>query len=253
MGLPTFEQVLEIAGQIIPLLVLVGFIVAIVLFGIYAWNRWGKKALEKPAPPPPAPPDPAAEAMDRVARLLAQIEPNAADAEARLRDAEMAADVLMRQVLKVVDRIEELERQADFINQATDAIQAGQRDQIAYLAGKIGDDSLRALLLSPYLVTRQDFRSEAFVLLANERGTLEESAAGYGRLVTALVGQLAQARTRVIGLDQQIQMLEASHPILLIEQGLNKSIEALNLRAQPALRWTAKQALPAGVAGYLRG
>lgn len=225
---------------------------SLLFLGIHLWRTYGHLLKSRPKPASP-PPDPAAETMDRLARLLAKIEPNSAAAEARLQDAKIAAETLMKQALRVVERIEELERQATFINQAADAIKSGQRDQVAYLAGKVGDDSLRTMPLSPYLITRSDFRTEAFILLASERGALEESAAGYGRLVTALVGQLAQARTRVIGLEQQIRMLEASHPILLIEQGLNESIKALNLRAEPALRWTAKQALPAGVQGYIRG
>lgn len=191
--------------------------------------------------------------MERVARLLAAIEPNTTKAEAQLRDARMATQTLMAQVIKVVERIEDLERQAGFIAEAVEAIHTGSREQVAYVAAKVSDDSLRQMLQSPYVVSRDDFKTEAFVLLANERGTLEECAAGYGRLVTALCGQLAQARTRATGLEQSIVMLEASHPILMIEQGLSKSIDALNLRATPALRWTAKQALPAGVAGYLKG
>ncbi|MCL4295709.1 MAG: hypothetical protein KJ077_08275 [Anaerolineae bacterium] len=236
---------------------IIGVFVLIALAGI-GWAIWKfiehRRAKAKPAEieVTPPPPDPAAEAADRLAQLLARIEPNSATAEAGLLDARIATDLLTRQVLKVVERVETLERRAGYLAQAADAIQAGQRDQVAYLAGKVGDDSLQTLLLSPYLITRADLKTEAFVLLANERGSLEECAAGYSRLITALVGQLAQARTRILGLEQSIQMLEASHPILLIEQGLKESIDALNLRAEPALRWTARQALPAGVQGYLR-
>ncbi|MCL4296403.1 MAG: hypothetical protein KJ077_11775 [Anaerolineae bacterium] len=222
----------------------------------YLWRKYGQNLFKSPAAvhgeekPPIV--DPAKETMDRLAKLLSKIEPNTTDAEARLQDARIATETLIRQVLKVVERVEDLERQANYIGQATEAIQAGRRDDLAYLAGKINDSGLRTLLLSPYLASRTDLKTEAFVLLANERGTLEECAAGYGRLVTALCGQLAQARSRIVGLEQQIEMLEASHPILLIEQGLQESVDALNLRAQPALRWTAKQALPAGVQGYLK-
>lgn len=242
---------------------ILGLLLPFVLIGaIYlGWKLWRKikkedreikREAEIVVPPPPLPPDPATETVDRLTKLLSRIEPNTAEAEAKLFDARTATETLTRQVLKVVERVENLERQAGYIGQAVEAIQTGQRDKVAYLAGKLGDDSLRSLLLSPYLVSRDDFKIEAFVLLANERGSLEECAAGYGRLVTALVAQLAQARTRIIGLEQSIQMLEASHPLILIEQGLQKSIEALNLRAEPALRWTAKQALPAGVQGYLK-
>lgn len=237
--------------------VIIGFFVLLALGGI-GWAIWKfiehrrakTKAADIEITPPP--PDPAAETMDRLAQLLARIEPNSASAEARLQDARIATETLTRQVLKVVERIENLERQAGYLIQVTEAIQAGQRDQIAYIAARLGDDSLRSILLSPYLVTRADLKTEALVLIANERGGLEECAAGYGRLVTALVTQLAQARIRILSLEQSIQMLEASHPILLIEQGLQSSVDALNLRAEPALRWTAKQALPAGVQGYLR-
>lgn len=253
MQILTSEQVWEMVKTVLPLVGLTIFVVVLVLFGIYAWRRWGKRLIEKPSPAPLPPPDPAVEAMERVTRLLSVIEPNTAKAEAQLRDARMATQTLMSQVLKVVERIESLERQAGYITEAVEAIHSGSREQVAYIAGKVGDDSLRQMLLSPYVCGREDFRSEAFILLANERGTLEECAAGYGRLVTALCGQLAQARTRVTGLEQSVVMLEASHPILLIEQGLSKSIDALNLRATPALRWTAKQALPVGVAGYLKG
>lgn len=220
-----------------------------------AWKLWQRVKKEK-APEieivaeAPAQ-DPAKETMDRLTKLLSKIEPNSAAAEAKLLDARTATEVLTRQVLKVVERVEHLERQADCINQTVVAIRTGQRADIAYLAGKLGDDSLRQILLSPYLVSRPDFQTEAFGLLANERGSLEECAAGYSRLVTALVVQLARARTRILSLEQSVQMLEASHPLLQIEQGLQQSVEALNLRTEPALRWTAKQALPAGVQGYL--
>ncbi|GIK37606.1 MAG: hypothetical protein BroJett011_14390 [Chloroflexota bacterium] len=234
-------------------------IVAVMMGAVHLWRAYGHllKALFKEQPAAlaqaaPPPPDPAKETMDRVTQLLARIEPNSADAEARLQDVRVATDTLTRQVLKLVERVEGLEHQANYLNQVTDAIRSGQRTEIAYLAGKIGDESLRTLLLSSYLVSREDFKTEVFVLLANEHGSLEECAAGYGRLITALVGQLAQARTRIVGLEQSITMLEASSPLLLIEQGLQQSIEALNLRAEPALRWTAKQTLPAGVQGYLR-
>lgn len=233
-------------------------LVAILLGATDLWRAYGHllKDLFKKQPGPaqaaPVAVDPAQETMDRVTRLLTRIEPNATDAEARLQDARIATDLLTRQVLKVVERVEGLERQADYLNQVTDAIRSGQRTDVAYLAGKMSDDSLRTLLLSPYLTSRSDFQTEAFVLLANERGSLEECAVGYSRLITALVTQLAQARTRIIGMEQSIAMLEASSPILMIETGLQKSLEALNLRAEPALRWTAKQALPSGVQGYLR-
>lgn len=195
--------------------------------------------------------DPAVESMNRLARLLSRVEPNSSEAEARLADARNATEALSRQVLRVVERIEELERQAGYLNQAVEAIHGGEREKIAYLAAKVADDGLRRLLLSPFLVSRDDFKAEAYVLLANERGSLEECALGYSRLVKALVSQLAQARKRIIALEQSVTMLEATSPVLVIEVGLRKSIEALNLRAEPALRWTAKQELPPGVQGYL--
>jgi hypothetical protein len=231
-----------------------GILALIALEVAMGWGIWKfiqRRQQNKAEAKPAAPPDPAVETMNQLTRLLANIEPNSVEAEARLMDARIATEALTRQVLKVVERVEDLERQAGYLNRAIDAIRTGQRKEIAYLAGKLGDENLRALLLSPFLATRDDFKTEAFVLLANERGSLEECAAGYVRLVTALVGQLAQARTRIIGLEQSVTMLEATHPVLLIEVGLKESIEALNLRAEPALRWSAKQALPAGVQGYL--
>lgn len=197
------------------------------------------------------PTDPAIETMTRLARLLSRVEPDSAEAEARLADARAATEALSKQVLRVVERIEDLERQEATLSEAVDAIRTGDREKIAYLAGKVSDDGLRALLLSPHLVARDDFKAEAYVLLANERGSLEECALGYGRLVKALVSQLAQARKRIIALEQSVTMLEATSPVLVIEVGLRKSIDALNLRAEPALRWTAKQELPPGVQGYL--
>lgn len=231
----------------VDILLVVGVLAALTVAGIWLWHKWGRKAIKKPVTPP----DPAVETMDRLALLLASIEPNTQEAEKKLMDAKVASENLMRQILVVVEKIEELEREAQHIAQVVEAIRGGKRDEIAYWAGHIRDKTLRPLLLSPYLESRDDLRTEAFVLLANERGTLEECAHGYGKLVSALAGQLAQARNRTIGLEAQVQMLEASHPILLIEKGLSESIDALNLRAQPALRWTAKQQLPSGIRGFL--
>ena len=229
------------------------FILAVIgLLGWVAWKLYKRHVVKEESVAAEAKPaDPAIEAMDRLTRLLAAIEPNTSAAEAKLLDAQVAAEVLVKQILRVVERVEELERKADYVSEAIEAIHSGERDRVAYVAGKFNDVSLQALLLSPYVVTRADLKTEAFVLLGHERGSLEECAAGYGRLTTALVAQLAQARSRILGLQQQIQMLEASHPLLQIEHGFQESIKALNLRAQPALRWTAKQALPAGVQSYL--
>lgn len=229
----------------------VGSILAISAFVWSGRRRLSPTPERESAKDPNAPSDPAVEAMNRLARLLSRVEPDSAEAEARLADARTATEALSQQVLRVVERIEELERQAAYLNEAVDAIRTGDREKIAYVAGKVADDGLRALLLSPQLASRDAFKAEAYVLLASERGSLEECALGYSRLVQALVGQLAQARKRIIALEQSVTMLEATSPVLLIEVGLRRSIDALNLRAEPALRWTAKQELPPGVQGYL--
>lgn len=242
----------DIGAVVINGMAVVFALTVIGLIGFAVWKLYKRHVVaQESTTKDDKPNDPAMEAMERLTKLLAAIEPNTTAAESKLRDAQMAAEILVRQILRVVDRIEELERKAGYVSEAIEAIRKGSREDLAYIAGKFSDTGLQTLLLSPYLVTRENMRTEAYVLLGNERGSLEECAAGYGRLTTALVAQLAQARTRALGLQQQIQMLEASHPLLQIEQGFQESVKALNLRAQPALRWTAKQSLPSGVQGYL--
>lgn len=203
--------------------------------------------LPEPEKPPAAPEEarPIQQAMVKLSDFLAQMEPNVQEADTRLLDAKQWTETLVSQVLRVVEKIEEMESQIKSLGDAIEAINSGERDKVAYAAGLIADPTIRQILRSPYVVKRQDFRAEAITLISGEMGTLVQWGRSYGNFVTALFTQISLARDKAVMLEAGRDMLEASKPVLQIQVSLNEARDALQLRAQPALRMMARQALPA--------
>lgn len=194
--------------------------------------------------------DKTADSMNRLITLLSTIEPNVERAESCLLDAQVQTEILVNQILRVVQKVEELELRVICIENIISALQSDDRQGVVFNVAKLDDLILQKFLMSPFIL-RQDLKIEALSLLSYERGTVIKFGESYSRLVTSLVNQLSLARGKINGLQQQIQMLEATHPLLVIESSLKKSVDVLNLRAQPALRWTAKKEIPAQIQGYL--
>lgn len=205
------------------------------------------------APEQPAPKEakPIQQAMLRLTDLLAGLEPNTQEADIRLMDARQWTETLVSQVLRVVEKIEEMEEQVKNLGEAIEAINSGQRDKVAYAAGKVTDPVIQQLLRSPYIIRRPEFRTDAITLISGEMGTLEQWGRSYSNFVTALFAQLAQVRDRAVMLQAGRNMLEASKPVLQIQTSLDEAGTALQLRAQPALRMMARQALPGPASGLL--
>lgn len=195
--------------------------------------------------------DKTTESMSRLLNLLSSIEPNVEKAEAKILDAQIQTEILVNQILRVTQKIEELEIKIEIISDIVSSIRENNRENLVYSAARLNDNILQKFLLSTYILSRQELKNEAYVLLLYEKGTMEQIGESYSRMVSALVSQLSLARGKIAGLQQQIQMLESSHPLLQIESSLKDSVEVLNLRAQPALRWTAKREVPANIQGYL--
>jgi hypothetical protein len=221
---------------------------------IYAVFLLLRSMVPKPdSEPAPIPTEakPIQQAMVKLSDLLAQLEPNVQEADAKLLDAQTWTGALVAQVLRVVEKIEEMEGQVKALGEAIEAINGGERDKVAYAAGKVADPTIRQILRSPYIVKRPDFRADAITLISGEMGTLEQWGRSYGNFVTALFAQISMARDKAVMLQAGRDMLEASQPVLLIQMSLNEASDALRLRAQPALRMMARQALPAPVVSLL--
>lgn len=208
------------------------------------------------ADPEPAPIEetgPIQEAMNNLTVLLSQIQPNAEEADKKLTDARVWTETLVSHVLGVVEKIELIRSEVGHLSAALDALNTGQREQVAYAAGKVADGDIRRLLLSPYVLTDSHFKVEAIVLISSQLGAREQWSESYQRFASALFGQIAEVKARALSLEQGRDMLQASHPVLIIQKSLNEAQDALRLKS-PGIRYAARQSLPGSVSvNLLRG
>jgi len=135
------------------------------------------------------------------------------------------------------------------LNQALEALAAGDPLKIAMAAGAVKDNHIRTLLISE--VKHADYWHSVTRLIAVQLGTLQQWEQGYRRFAANLLTEVSQAKSRLAALQASNELIGASRPLLQIQTNLNQAGQHLQLERTPGLIQIG-QTLPSVKAGLLR-
>lgn len=189
------------------------------------------------------------ETATELSRTLASLEQDSSQASLLIVDAKMRAGNLAAMIRAIALKADQMRLEAEKLQAALAAIEAGDPLGIARAAGEIPDAHIRDLMLVN--VRTGSYWQGVARLVATQLGTLGQWAGGYDRFAENLLGEVSTAKARLAALSASLELTGAARPLVEVRASLDEAQGYLQLERRPGLHKMARE-LPAINAGLLK-
>lgn len=191
--------------------------------------------------------------MKRFAEYISNLKPDLEEGDKLLNDAVQKTELLVKQILALVYRIRKMEQTVANLDKAVEAIETGNEKDIARAAGVVTDRVLKRMILSRNLLQSEKYRLNVIRLLLNDREVISTWVETYHDFSESLFDELTLIQDKTKFLRAGRVMLQATSPIVEINQQLAQAATALQLRKRLGMREMAREVLPPQAVHFIEG